>query len=67
MLVMVIESFRNQDAKAVYRRGKAGDSSLTPCRSWAARCKQVMEWTIERSKALFIGRSKALFKRRESG
>jgi len=50
MLVMVIESFRNQDAKTVYRRGKAGDSSLTTVSflgRWVqadlGRCFQVME------------------------
>jgi len=51
MLFMVIESFRNQDAKAVYRRfrerGRMTPDGLTFVSSWVStdlgRCFQVME------------------------
>jgi hypothetical protein len=51
MLFMVIESFRNQDAKAVYRRfrdkGRMMPEGLTFVGSWVsadlARCFQLME------------------------
>ncbi len=51
MLFMVIESFRNQDAKSVYRRfrdkGRMTPEGLTFVSSWVAadlgRCFQVME------------------------
>jgi hypothetical protein len=51
MLFMVIESFRNQDGKAVYRRfrdrGRQTPEGLTFVASWVAadlsRCFQLME------------------------
>ena len=51
MVFMVIESFRNQDAKAVYRRfrdkGRLTPEGLTFVSSWVeadlGRCFQVME------------------------
>jgi len=51
MLFMVIETFRNQDAKAVYRRfrdrGRMMPDGLSFVSSWVAadlgRCFQVME------------------------
>ena len=51
MLFMVIENFRNQDAKAVYRRfrerGRMMPDRLTFVNSWVAadlgRCFQLME------------------------
>lgn len=51
MLFMVIESFRNQDAKAVYRRfrdkGRMTPEGLTFLSSWVTadlgRCFQIME------------------------
>lgn len=51
MLFMVIERFRNQDAKAVYRRlrerGRMTDEGLRFISSWVTadlgRCFQVME------------------------
>jgi len=51
MLFMVIENFRNQDAKAVYRRfrdkGRLTPEGLTFVSSWVeadlGRCFQVME------------------------
>ncbi len=51
MLFMVIETFRNQDAKAVYRRfrdqGRLAPEGLTYVSSWTSadlgRCFQVME------------------------
>jgi hypothetical protein len=51
MLFMVIESFRNQDAKAVYRRfresGRMMPDGLAFVNSWVAadlgRCFQLME------------------------
>ena len=51
MLFMVIETFRNQDAKAVYRRfrdrGRLTPDGLTFVSSWVSadlgRCFQVME------------------------
>jgi hypothetical protein len=51
MLFMVIETFRNQDAKAIYRRlrdrGRQMPDGLTFVSSWvqadAARCFQLME------------------------
>ncbi len=51
MLFMVIETFRNQDAKAVYRRfrdkGRMTPDGLSFIDSWVAadldRCFQVME------------------------
>ncbi len=51
MLFMVIESFRNQDAKSVYRRfhdsGRMTPDGLTFHNSWVAadlgRCFQIME------------------------
>ena len=51
MLFMVIENFRNQDAKSVYRRfrdqGRMLPDGLTFVSSWVAadlgRCFQVME------------------------
>ena len=53
MLFMVIESFRNQDAKAVYRRfrdhGRMAPDGLTVVDSWVTadlgRCFQLMECT----------------------
>jgi hypothetical protein len=51
MLFMVVESFRNQDAKAVYRRfrdkGRLMPDGLTFVNSWVSadvsRCFQLME------------------------
>ena len=51
MLFMVVESFRNQDGKAVYRRfrdkGRQTPEGLTFVSSWVAadlgRCFQLME------------------------
>ncbi|HVM82054.1 MAG TPA: DUF3303 family protein [Stellaceae bacterium] len=51
MLFMVIETFRNQDAKAVYRRfkekGRMTPEGLTFVESWVSadldRCFQIME------------------------
>jgi len=51
MLFMVVENFRNQDAKAVYRRfrdhGRLTPDGLTFVSSWVSadlgRCFQVME------------------------
>jgi Protein of unknown function (DUF3303) len=51
MLFMVVETFRNQDAKAVYRRfrdkGRMMPDGLTYVGSWVsadlARCFQLME------------------------
>ena len=51
MQFMVVESFRNQDAKAVYRRfrdkGRMAPDGLTYVASWVAadlgRCFQIME------------------------
>ncbi len=51
MLFMVVETFRNQDAKAVYdrlkERGRSLPDGLTFVNSWVtadlARCFQVME------------------------
>jgi hypothetical protein len=51
MLFMVIETFRNQDAKAVYRRfrdhGRLAPDGLSVVDSWVAadldRCFQLME------------------------
>ena len=51
MLFMVIENFRNQDAKAVYRRfrdkGRLTPAGLTFVSSWVeadlSRCFQLME------------------------
>ncbi len=51
MLFMVIEKFRNQDAKAVYRRfgqkGRLTPDGLTFVSSWVtadlSRCFQIME------------------------
>ena len=51
MLFMVIETFRNQDAKAIYRRlrdkGRQMPDGLTFVSSWvqadAGRCFQLME------------------------
>lgn len=51
MQFMVIENFRNQDAKAVYRRfrdkGRMAPDGLTYVASWVAadlgRCFQIME------------------------
>jgi len=51
MLFMVIENFRNQDARSVYRRfrdkGRLAPDGLTVVSSWVAadlgRCFQLME------------------------
>jgi len=51
MLFMVIETFRNQDARAVYRRfkekGRMTSEGLTFVESWVSadldRCFQIME------------------------
>ena len=51
MLFMVIESFRNQDAKSIYRRlrdrGRSAPEGLQFVNSWVtadlARCFQLME------------------------
>jgi len=51
MLFMVIENFRNQDARSVYRRfrdkGRMAPDGLTVVSSWVAadlgRCFQLME------------------------
>lgn len=52
MLYMVIERFKNRDAKAVYRRfrdrGRMSPAGLTYVESWVEtnfdRCFQLMEW-----------------------